>query len=113
MRIAKGDSMFCYPENIAGEMLRLLDGLRRDRFLRGTSADDFARRAASFLATLNAIHPFRDGNGRAQLTFLVMLAHHADHPLDVRTLKPRRFLAAVIRSFHGDEYCDGGSVDCA
>jgi cell filamentation protein len=28
---------------------------------------------AHFLAELNAIHPFREGNGRTQLTFAVLL----------------------------------------
>lgn len=64
VRISKGGSMFCYPENISGEMRQLFARLRRARFLEGLPAAEFASKAAHFLADLNAIHPFREGNGR-------------------------------------------------
>ena len=70
VRIAKAGSMFCYPEHIDDEMRRLFDWLRREKFLRGLTERDFASRAAHTLAELNAIHPFREGNGRTQLTYL-------------------------------------------
>ena len=50
------------------------------------------------------IHPFRDGNGRAQLAFLTLLAEHAGHPFDLEQLDPPAFLAAIILSFHGNEH---------
>lgn len=61
-RISKGDSMFCHPEPIPRQMRRLFGALAEQNFLRGLSRSDFASRAAHFLAELNAIHPFRDGN---------------------------------------------------
>ena len=66
MRIAKGDSMFCYPEYISEQMSGLFVELKAKRFLRELTPNAFAVAAARFLSTLNAIHPFRDGNGRAQ-----------------------------------------------
>jgi fido (protein-threonine AMPylation protein) len=78
-------------------------GLGSDNFLAGLSNEDFARKAATFLATLNAIHMFRDGNGRAQLAFMALLADAAGHPLHLDRLEPEMFLRAMIRSFHGDE----------
>jgi cell filamentation protein len=103
VRISKGDSMFCYPEHVPRQMAKLFDDMRRDRNLQGLSAEEFARGAATFLATLNAIHPFRDGNGRSQLAFLSILANTAGHPLHLDRITPPEFLAAMIRSFHGDE----------
>jgi len=103
VRIGKGDSAFCYPEYIAGEMAKLFAGLRLDRNLSGLSAEQFARKAASFLASLNAIHPFRDGNGRSQMAFMALLAVRAGHPLHLARLVPADFMAAMIRSFQGDE----------
>jgi len=102
VRLGKGGSMFCYPEHIAREMKALFAGLKRGRFLQGLSAEEFSTRAAGFLATLNAIHPFREGNGRAQTTFLALLAHRAGHPLTMDALDPEAFLAAMIASFRGD-----------
>jgi cell filamentation protein len=103
VRISKGDSAFCYPEHIVRQMKDLFDGLKRRNFLRNLSADEFASQATAFLATLNAIHPFREGNGRTQTTFLLLLADRADHPLDLNQLVPERFLQAMIASFEGDE----------
>lgn len=103
VRISKGGSMFCYPENIAGEMRRLFVDLRRDAFLQRTTADAFAPRAAHFLAELNAVHPFREGNGRTQLAYLTLLAEKAGHPIDLERLDPRSILNATIASFQGDE----------
>jgi cell filamentation protein len=103
VRISKGDSTFCYPEHIPRQMTRLFEQLRRDNNLRGLPAQQFARGAATFLATLNAIHPFRDGNGRSQLVFMGLLAEAADHPLHLERIVPDDFLTAMIRSFQGDE----------
>jgi len=103
VRISKGGSMFCYPENIGAELRRLFDSLRAQRFLRGLSADQFATEAAHFLAELNAIHPFREGNGRSQLTYLTLLADRAGYPLDLDRLDPQAILQATIASFGGKE----------
>ena len=103
VRITKGMSTFCYPEHISNELKRVFGWLKRQRFLRGRSPQDFASGAAHFLAELNAAHPFRDGNGRVQLVFLTRLAQEAGHPLVISRLRRRAFLAAMILSFHGDE----------
>jgi cell filamentation protein len=52
---------------------------------------------------LNAIHPFREGNGRTQLSFLTVLAEQAGHPIEFAQLDPKAMLNAAIRSFDGDE----------
>jgi cell filamentation protein len=103
VRIAKQGSTFCYPEHIEREMQWLFADLARQKQFRRLNPADFAERAAHFLAELNAIHPFREGNGRTQLSFLVALAHRAGHPLDAERLEPAEMLRAMIGSFSGDE----------
>jgi cell filamentation protein len=110
VRLTKGRSTFCFPENIAPEMTRLFLALRRAQFLCRLSADAFAAQAAHFLAELNAIHPFREGNGRTQLSFLTLLAKRAGHPLLLARLDPGRFLAAMIESFGGSEEPLAGQI---
>jgi cell filamentation protein len=63
----------------------------------------FSAGAAHFLAELNAIHAFREGNGRTQLTFFALLADQAGHPPDLSKLRPDEMLEAMIASFDGDE----------
>lgn len=103
VRIVRAGSSFCYPENIANELHRLFAGLSRQRYLHDLPAPEFVAKAADFLAELNAIHAFRDGNGRAQLAFVSLLAAEAGHPFDLSRLRPAQFLRAMVTSFFGDE----------
>jgi cell filamentation protein len=102
IRISKGDNAFCYPEYIEHELAKLFEGLAADNELSGLDRTRFAEKAAAFLAELNAIHPFREGNGRTQLSFLVELSERAGHPLNLDTLDPQAVLSATIVSFSGD-----------
>lgn len=101
IRIAKNDAMFCFPEHIADQMDLLFATLASGPLAGGGSQDDFITAAATFLADLNAIHPFREGNGRTQLTFLFILGERAGHSLDMARIRPEAMLAAMVESFHG------------
>jgi cell filamentation protein, protein adenylyltransferase len=103
VRISKGGNPFCFPENIEDQATRLFDNLRMADYLRNLGAKTFATKAAHFLAELNAIHAFREGNGRSQLTFFALLADQARHPLNLDKLEPGEMLQAMIASFGGDE----------
>ena len=103
VRMSKQGSPFCYPEHIEAQAAKLFAELKAHEFLEDLEPDDFSTRAAHFLSELNAIHAFREGNGRTQLTFLAMLADNAGHPLDLEKLDPKVMLNAMIESFEGDE----------
>ncbi len=103
IRTAKGGNWFCYPENIAREMERLFGELAQEDHLAGSGdTDAFAARAAHYIAELNAIHPFREGNGRCQLVLLDRLMTMAGFPMDEERLDPEGFMAAMVASFGGE-----------
>ncbi|SDK33851.1 cell filamentation protein [Agrobacterium fabrum] len=103
IRTGKGENWFCYPEYIEREAERLFSAAAARGDLAGAeSRDAFANGAAWFLAELNAIHSFREGNGRIQLVFLTMLTRKASYRLDERKLRPKPFLDAMIASFSGN-----------
>ncbi len=102
VRIAKGGAMFCYPEHIEEQMKSLFALLEAAPFVDSPSTAAFVAAAASFLGELNAIHPFREGNGRTQLTFLFLLGHRAGHALDMARIRPEPMLSAMIASFNGE-----------
>lgn len=104
VRISKGGNPFCFPENIEGQATRLFDDLRAANHLQNLDAQTFPAKAAHFLAELNAIHAFREGNGRSQLTFFALLADHAGHPLNLDKLEEEEMLEAMIASFDGAEH---------
>ncbi len=101
VRTAKGGNPFCFPEYIGPQMALLFARLQTASFLPGVGGEKFLTEAAGFLGELNAIHPFREGNGRAQLAFLHLVALRADHPLRLEWIKPQTFLTAMIQSFDG------------
>lgn len=103
VRLAKGGNSFCYPEYIKPEMDKLFAQLRSDDWLRNRDSERFIEGATLFLADLNQIHPFREGNGRTQLSFLAVLADRAGHELAFNRLDPAAMLKAMIASFRGQE----------
>lgn len=100
VRTSKGGNVFCYPENIDKEMKKLFERLHKGALYKPGSSSHFTKAAADFLGELNAIHAFREGNGRAQLAFLHLVSIRAGHPFDLTKLRPGPFLDAMIRSFH-------------
>ncbi len=102
VRMSKGQSAFCYPENIARESEKVFRILNRDVFHGAAKRADFIDAASEFLGELNAIHAFRDGNGRAQLTFMHLVAGRAGHPMQLARVTRKTFLPAMIASFRGD-----------
>ena len=103
IRIGKSGHWFCYPENIDQEMERGFSGLIGENWYQGLEKPDFVSKAAHFLAELNAIHPFREGNGRTQMAFLIILAENAGFQFDDSKLDPETVLEAMIFSFKGNE----------
>jgi cell filamentation protein len=102
VRIAKGETMFCYPENIAAQMDTLFRGIEGGARFRDLTLEEFVTRLAGFLAELNAIHPFREGNGRTQLSFAGLIGAAFGQPLQLSRVNPRSFLRAMVASFAGD-----------
>jgi cell filamentation protein len=111
VRMSKDGSMFCYPENIQSEAKKLFAELKQDHFLKNLSAEIFSRKSAHFLSELNAIHAFREGNGRTQLSFFLLLADQAGHSIDLEKFDPEAFLESMIRSFEGDEAPLGAVIE--
>jgi cell filamentation protein len=103
VRMSKGGNPFAFPENIENQAKKLFTQLKEDSMLQELLAKDFAEKSAHFLAELNVIHAFREGNGRTQLSFFLLLAEQAGHPIDLDRFDPDDFLDAMIASFQGNE----------
>lgn len=101
VRTAKGGNAFCYPEHIGAQMGQVFERLKAPDLQAGAARDGFLLASAAFLAELNAIHPFREGNGRAQLSFLHLVGDRAGRVFRLEEVRPDSFLPAMIQSFHG------------
>ena len=102
VRTGKDGNWFCYPEHIPRFMSEVFAKLFELPFRTGSRPNEFVEAAADFLGELNAIHPFREGNGRSQLAFVHLVAIRAGHPLRLERIAPGTFLPAMIASFNGD-----------
>lgn len=100
VRTSKGGNPFCYPEYIDGEMTKLF--ARLHTAFSANNPQQFVAEAADFLGELNAIHPFREGNGRSQLSFMAMLSEQCGFPLDFARVKRDTFMPAMIASYAGN-----------
>ncbi len=99
MNMAKGNSFFARPEYVLPELQKVLDRLASEHFLRGADSQRFCERAAYLFAEINAVHPFREGNGRAQREFLRELAVEAGYELAWDLVTQEENHAASIASF--------------
>jgi len=88
---------------IDSELDRLFGEQKAKRHLKGLGIDAFARQAAHFLGEINAVHAFREGNGRTQLAFLRLLCLNAGFGFDASVLERDRVIGAMIASFDGDQ----------
>lgn len=82
IEIFKGTSGFETPDRISSELDGLFSDIRNKNYFRGLSKQDAANGMADAMCRLNAIHPFREGNGRTQRAFMEQLALNAGYELD-------------------------------
>ncbi len=98
VNLSKGTTNFGPAMFIEAALADALGKLKSERSLVGLSARDFASRAAFYLGEINAIHPFREGNGRTQREFIRQLALQAGHPLSWAGFTQQEMVDASIRS---------------
>lgn len=99
--ISKG-VQFCLAQYIPGQLDDLLDRLKDERLLEGLPLEALVKRLAYYLGEINAIHPFREGNGRAQRTFIRQLARKNGYQLSFADVSEQEMIPASINSFNGD-----------
>ena len=99
--IAKSD-MFCLPQHIEVYAGEVFASMAKERHLRGLARDAFVDRVTHYFAEVNAIHPFREGNGRSQRAFFRQLAQRAGWRLDWSDIDPDENVRASILALRGD-----------
>lgn len=93
---------FCRPEHIVGDAGELFAWLARTGHLTGLARTAFLDGVTDLLADLNALHPFREGNGRTQRAFVAQLARDAGHPLRWAGMDATENVAASRAAHAGD-----------
>jgi fido (protein-threonine AMPylation protein) len=102
VNISKASNFFAHHEQIESAATGVFERLAKENHLAGLSPEAFSSRAAHYLGELNALHPFREGNGRTQREFISHMAHANGYYIAWENVSPDGLLAASIASFHGD-----------
>lgn len=101
--ISKG-SMFCRACYIDEQCASLFARLQDEQYLTGIASKKcIIQRLAYYLGELNAIHPFREGNGRTQRLFIEVLCQRLGYSLRFERITNDEMIRASQLSFQGDE----------
>ena len=101
--ISRGNSRFANVRFIEAAANDIFNKLARENWLKGLDADALSTRLAHYLSEINALHPFREGNGRVQRIFISQLSQSAGYQLDYSDLEQEQIYRAMELAFNGDE----------
>lgn len=104
VNISKGGTSFARVEFIEGEANKLAAQLQKENGLKGLEKPAFVERLSHYYAEWNALHPFREGNGRSTRELVGQLARQAGYELDQTRIDNDKgqWNEAAKRSFNGD-----------
>ena len=99
---SKGNSIFCRGQYIKENADKIMENLEKENYLQGLEKDKFIERIAYYMGEVNALHPFREGNGRTTREYFRQLSLNANYRLDFSKTKNEKLLIADINAFNGD-----------
>lgn len=100
--IEKGTARFANVKHIDDSIAELFSDLKKEDFLLNLNKEMFSKRTAYYMGELNAIHPFREGNGRTQRELLSQLAYKNELYINWSAMHSEDILNATISSFSGN-----------
>lgn len=100
--ISKGN-MFCNSQFILENAEEIFNRLKKENYLQDyKDVEKMSERLAYYLSEINALHPFREGNGRTQREFIIVLARRAGYKVDFSKVSQEEMIQASEEAF----YCD-------
>ena len=104
VNISKNGAAFAQPAFIDGAGRQLGEAIAKENNLQGLEKPQFVERLALYYSDWNALHPFREGNGRTTRELIGQIAREAGYDLDQTRIDNSKdqWNDAARRSFHGD-----------
>lgn len=105
VNISKNGDRFAQPAFIESAGRQLGAAIGKENNLQGLEKPQFVERLAAYYSDWNALHPFREGNGRTTRELLGLVARQAGYELDQTRIDNSKdqWNDAARRSFHGDQ----------
>ncbi len=107
----KDDSMFFKAAYIEQGFNSFYKKLCEENFLKGLPKDKFCERLAYYMGELNALHPFREGNGRTSRLYFKQLAKRAGYQLVFSNVSKEELLKADISAFNCEYELLAGALE--
>lgn len=98
--IGKSGDLFAHHRYIEKAGAPLFRELAKERHLAGLDRSAFSARAAHYMGEINALHPFREGNGRTQREFMGQLAQKNGFYIAWEQVTDTEMLEASREAFH-------------
>lgn len=98
--ISKGATRFANVTRIEPEAHKLFGQLATEDHFVGLPREKFVARLAHYYCELNVIHPFRDGNGRAQRLLFEVISINAGYLLRWEPIGRTEWLKANIAAYN-------------
>ncbi len=99
--IAKQD-LFCLFENIESYSNEIFNKLKKEKYYVEYDNETTLDKLVELFADINALHPFREGNGRTQRLFIELLAKINGIDLDLTNVTKKEMIIASHDSISGN-----------
>ncbi len=93
------NNVFCYSINIFSYGELLFKKLKEENYLLTTEESCIYDRFSYYMSEINALHPFREGNGRAQRVFISGLGRAAGYEIDFKQVSNAEMIEVSSRAF--------------
>ena len=116
--ISKGSTHFCTVPRIEPEAIKLLNRLQKVNWFADFEREALVQACAELYGDLNMVHPFREGNGRAQRIFFEHLILNAGFDVNWWGVEEKQWIDANVAAVVCDyvplkqvfEHCIGPKV---
>jgi cell filamentation protein len=99
--ISKKGTVFTRAEAIAQQAELIFSRLKGCNYFRDLPRAEFVEEIVDFYCLTNALHPFREGNGRTQRAFLTQLIRSAGHDINFADMDTDLLMIATIQASQG------------
>jgi len=100
--LIKDESIFCRSMFIEGMAADIQSKLKNEKYLANLDKSAFISRIAYYMGEINALHPFREGNGRTQRLYFRYLCQKCGYYLEFHSIAKETLIKADIMAFNRD-----------
>jgi len=96
------NNLFCLIQHIDSFADAIFSRIQRNNYLTGLTVSQKLRELVEIFGDINALHPFREGNGRAQREFIESLAKVNGIDLNLSLIEKDVMIIACYESMNGN-----------